>query len=96
MKCRYFRRIRTVPGYTYDINTNTNYNSDAEVEAGQYGMLKRLVYSLLSIAWQTAQLSAVRRCEAQGEKTGPGFLGKRTDDEFEEEEAPAFVEPVKK
>jgi hypothetical protein len=24
--------------YTYDVNTNTNYNSDAEVEAGLYGM----------------------------------------------------------
>ncbi len=26
--------------YTYDINTNTNYNSDAEEAAGQYGMLE--------------------------------------------------------
>lgn len=26
--------------YTYDINTNTNYNSDAETEANQYGMLE--------------------------------------------------------
>jgi hypothetical protein len=25
---------------TYDINTNTNYNSDAEEAAGQYGMLE--------------------------------------------------------
>lgn len=26
--------------YTYDINTNTNYNSDAEEKAGKYGMLQ--------------------------------------------------------
>ena len=26
--------------YTYDINTNTNYNSDAEQKAGKYGMLE--------------------------------------------------------
>ena len=26
--------------FTYDINTNTNYNSDAEVKAGKYGMLE--------------------------------------------------------
>lgn len=26
--------------YTYDINTNTNYNSDAETVAGKYGMLQ--------------------------------------------------------
>jgi len=26
--------------YTYDINTNTNYNSDAEQVAGKYGMLQ--------------------------------------------------------
>ncbi|KRF65288.1 alpha-L-glutamate ligase [Bacillus sp. Soil768D1] len=26
--------------YTYDINTNTNYNNDAEEAAGQYGMLE--------------------------------------------------------
>ena len=34
--------IRSESGeiYTYDINTNTNYNSDAEERAGQYGMLE--------------------------------------------------------
>ncbi|PGM58274.1 alpha-L-glutamate ligase [Bacillus sp. AFS053548] len=34
--------IRNAEGviYTYDINTNTNYNSDAEVIAGKYGMLE--------------------------------------------------------
>ena len=26
--------------YTYDVNTNTNYNSDAEEKAGKYGMLE--------------------------------------------------------
>jgi hypothetical protein len=26
--------------FTYDINTNTNYNSDAEEKAGKYGMLE--------------------------------------------------------
>ncbi|WP_033826491.1 ATP-grasp domain-containing protein [Bacillus andreraoultii] len=26
--------------FTYDMNTNTNYNSDAEAKAGKYGMLK--------------------------------------------------------
>ncbi|WP_188456767.1 ATP-grasp domain-containing protein [Virgibacillus oceani] len=26
--------------YTYDINTNTNYNSDAEAKSGKYGMLE--------------------------------------------------------
>ncbi|PGZ95880.1 alpha-L-glutamate ligase, partial [Bacillus wiedmannii] len=26
--------------YTYDINTNTNYNSDAESVANQFGMLE--------------------------------------------------------
>ncbi len=26
--------------FTYDINTNTNYNSDAEARAGKYGMLE--------------------------------------------------------
>lgn len=30
--------------YTYDINTNTNYNSDAENIAGQYGMLELAKY----------------------------------------------------
>ncbi|MFB3161442.1 alpha-L-glutamate ligase [Neobacillus sp. 179-J 1A1 HS] len=39
--------IRNADGeiFTYDINTNTNYNSDAEVKAGKYGMLE--VASLL-------------------------------------------------
>ncbi|GMA56014.1 hypothetical protein GCM10025858_05170 [Alicyclobacillus sacchari] len=32
-------RDRSGRVYTYDINTNTNYNSDAEVRAGIYGML---------------------------------------------------------
>jgi hypothetical protein len=26
--------------FSYDINTNTNYNSDAEEKAGKYGMLE--------------------------------------------------------
>jgi hypothetical protein len=26
--------------YTYDVNTNTNYNSDAESKAEKYGMLE--------------------------------------------------------
>ncbi|WP_106495236.1 ATP-grasp domain-containing protein [Lentibacillus sp. Marseille-P4043] len=30
--------------YTYDINTNTNYNSDAEALAGKYGMLELAKY----------------------------------------------------
>ncbi|WP_057914060.1 ATP-grasp domain-containing protein [Peribacillus muralis] len=30
--------------YTYDINTNTNYNHDAEEAAGQYGMLELAKY----------------------------------------------------
>lgn len=34
--------IRDIHGkiYTYDINTNTNYNSEAEEKANQYGMLE--------------------------------------------------------
>lgn len=34
--------IRNAEGdiFTYDINTNTNYNSDAEAKAGRYGMLE--------------------------------------------------------
>lgn len=34
--------IRNVEGeiFTYDINTNTNYNSDAEANAGKFGMLE--------------------------------------------------------
>jgi hypothetical protein len=34
--------IRNAAGdiFTYDINTNTNYNSDAEAKAGKYGMLE--------------------------------------------------------
>ncbi|MBV7506898.1 alpha-L-glutamate ligase [Bacillus sp. sid0103] len=34
--------IRNTAGeiYTYDINTNTNYNSEAEVKAGKFGMLE--------------------------------------------------------
>jgi hypothetical protein len=34
--------IRNADGeiFTYDINTNTNYNSDAEAKAGKYGMLE--------------------------------------------------------
>ncbi|MED3648458.1 alpha-L-glutamate ligase [Halalkalibacterium halodurans] len=37
--------------YTYDINTNTNYNSEAEQRVGQYGMLEVAKYlkSLLSL-----------------------------------------------
>lgn len=30
--------------YTYDVNTNTNYNSDAENQAGKYGMLELAKY----------------------------------------------------
>lgn len=30
--------------YTYDVNTNTNYNEDAEKEAGQYAMLELAKY----------------------------------------------------
>ncbi|WP_442593641.1 ATP-grasp domain-containing protein [Neobacillus sp. D3-1R] len=30
--------------FTYDINTNTNYNSDAEAKAGKYGMLELAKY----------------------------------------------------
>ena len=30
--------------FTYDINTNTNYNSDAEAHAGKYGMLELAKY----------------------------------------------------
>lgn len=34
--------IRNIEGeiFTYDINTNTNYNSDAEMKAGRFGMLE--------------------------------------------------------
>lgn len=34
--------IRNAAGeiFTYDVNTNTNYNSDAEAIAGKYGMLE--------------------------------------------------------
>ncbi len=34
--------IRNAAGeiFTYDVNTNTNYNSDAEAAAGKYGMLE--------------------------------------------------------
>ncbi|MDP4171344.1 MAG: alpha-L-glutamate ligase, partial [Bacillota bacterium] len=30
--------------FTYDINTNTNYNADAEAVAGKYGMLELAHY----------------------------------------------------
>jgi hypothetical protein len=30
--------------YTYDVNTNTNYNEDAEKEAGQFAMLELAKY----------------------------------------------------
>lgn len=30
--------------YTYDVNTNTNYNKDAEAKSGQYGMLELAKY----------------------------------------------------
>jgi len=30
--------------YTYDVNTNTNYNSEAEDIAGQYGILELAKY----------------------------------------------------
>jgi hypothetical protein len=38
--------IRNAAGeiFTYDINTNTNYNSDAEAKAGKYGMLEVAKY----------------------------------------------------
>jgi hypothetical protein len=38
--------IRNAEGdiFTYDINTNTNYNSDAEAKAGKYGMLELAKY----------------------------------------------------
>lgn len=38
--------IRNAEGdiFTYDINTNTNYNSDAEVKAGKYGMLELALF----------------------------------------------------
>lgn len=34
--------IRNADGeiFTYDINTNTNYNADAEAVVGKYGMLE--------------------------------------------------------
>jgi len=34
--------IRDIDGeiYTYDVNTNTNYNSEAEEKADKYGMLE--------------------------------------------------------
>jgi hypothetical protein len=35
-----FIRNRDGEIFTYDINTNTNYNSDAEAAAGVYGMLE--------------------------------------------------------
>ncbi|MBT2681210.1 alpha-L-glutamate ligase [Bacillus sp. ISL-35] len=35
-----FIRNETGEIFTYDINTNTNYNSDAEAKAGKYGMLE--------------------------------------------------------
>lgn len=35
-----FIRNETGEIFTYDINTNTNYNSDAEARAGKYGMLE--------------------------------------------------------
>lgn len=35
-----FIRNRDGEIYTYDVNTNTNYNSDAEEAVGQYGMLE--------------------------------------------------------
>ncbi|WP_423800823.1 ATP-grasp domain-containing protein [Neobacillus sp. SAB-20_R2A] len=38
--------IRNADGeiFTYDINTNTNYNSDAEAKAGKYGMLELALF----------------------------------------------------
>lgn len=44
--------------YTYDINTNTNYNSDAEEQAGKYGMLQLAKFLGAELARQ--QVEAVR------------------------------------
>lgn len=35
-----FIRDQNAQIFTYDVNTNTNYNSDAETKAGKYGMLE--------------------------------------------------------
>jgi hypothetical protein len=44
--------------YTYDVNTNTNYNSDAEREAGISGM--RAIAAYLGTEWQALQRDAAR------------------------------------
>ena len=41
--------------YTYDINTNTNYNSDAEAKEGKYGMLE--LAKFLEKALEASKLS---------------------------------------
>lgn len=43
--------------YTYDINTNTNYNSDAEEKAGKYGMLQLAQFLGNQLEKETVQLS---------------------------------------
>lgn len=48
-----FIRDATGEIYTYDINTNTNYNTDAEAAAGRFGMLE-------AAKFLGAQLEAVR------------------------------------
>ena len=43
--------------YTYDINTNTNYNSEAEKVAGKYGMLELAKFLGAELAKQQAVAS---------------------------------------
>lgn len=42
--------------YTYDINTNTNYNSDAEQRAGKYGMLQLALFLKKQLELHSAKL----------------------------------------
>lgn len=51
--------IRNAAGeiFTYDINTNTNYNADAEAVTGKYGMLELAKYLQSELAHQYKKLS---------------------------------------
>ncbi|MEK3856204.1 ATP-grasp domain-containing protein [Cytobacillus sp. FSL H8-0458] len=53
--------IRNAEGdiFTYDINTNTNYNSDAEAKAGKYGMLELAAFLKKTIEEKYAAAASV-------------------------------------
>jgi hypothetical protein len=53
--------------YTYDVNTNTNYNPDAEIRAGRFGMETLARYLAAELARLSRSLDADRRRPPQVE-----------------------------